>query len=214
MCLPDLQSLSWSAFVECDWPIRITGLYLSRSQADRFWNRDQVRELPKKAWALLPHLTSCFKPLGKGGALYFSSSSGCKATMSSFTGDLRCFFCLLGFMNFDGHLMSYSLSIYLQFTIRAHSILGTFPSAIFLVTIVAFLVVVIVKNVSSQETLSPLLFHARMLLRICHVFNPMLNPTGKNNSNGLCAPQMLHQKAQTEHQRLTETNLHNKNYAC
>ena len=37
----DLMSRSWSAFVECDRPIRITGSYLSRSRADRFWNRAQ-----------------------------------------------------------------------------------------------------------------------------------------------------------------------------
>ena len=35
----DLMSRSWSAFVECGRPIRITGSYLSRSRADRFWNR-------------------------------------------------------------------------------------------------------------------------------------------------------------------------------
>ena len=35
----DLMSRSWLAFVECDWLIRITGSYLSRSRADRFWNR-------------------------------------------------------------------------------------------------------------------------------------------------------------------------------
>ena len=36
------MSRSWSAFVECDRPIRITGSYLSRSRADRFWNRALV----------------------------------------------------------------------------------------------------------------------------------------------------------------------------
>ena len=35
----DLMSQSWSAFVECDRPIRITGSYLSRSRVDLFWNR-------------------------------------------------------------------------------------------------------------------------------------------------------------------------------
>ena len=37
----DLISRSWSAFVECDQPIRITGSYLSRSRADHYWNRAQ-----------------------------------------------------------------------------------------------------------------------------------------------------------------------------
>ena len=36
------MSRSWSAFVECDRRIRITGSYLSRSRADRFWNRFHV----------------------------------------------------------------------------------------------------------------------------------------------------------------------------
>ena len=42
----------WSAFVECDRPIRNTGTYLSRSRADRFWNRAQSRELDiQSLWA-------------------------------------------------------------------------------------------------------------------------------------------------------------------
>ena len=35
----DLISRSWSAFVECDRPIRITWSYLRRSRAGRFWNQ-------------------------------------------------------------------------------------------------------------------------------------------------------------------------------
>ena len=54
----DLMSRSWSAFVKCDRPIRITGSYLSRSRADRSWNRAQIVAVSLVEWLVINAIKS------------------------------------------------------------------------------------------------------------------------------------------------------------